>query len=181
MIVHIINKARIKQRSVVITLLDLRNAFGEVHHNLISEVLCYLHVPKQDQALIFSLCENFHASIITDEHTTPSIPVRIGVLQGDCFSPLLFNMCFNTFIQYIRQEKYKQFGFSPHDENDRLYHPIHWFQVADDAAIVTTDERENQLLLNCFTTWCQWSRVDKCVAFRLKKFSTPCNFNQTSF
>ena len=42
---HIINKARIKQRSVVITLLDLKNAFGEVHHNLISEVLCYYHVP----------------------------------------------------------------------------------------------------------------------------------------
>ena len=31
----IINKARTKQRSLVITLLDLENAFGEVHHNLI--------------------------------------------------------------------------------------------------------------------------------------------------
>ena len=29
----IINKARTKQRSLVITLLDLKNAFGEVHHN----------------------------------------------------------------------------------------------------------------------------------------------------
>jgi hypothetical protein len=36
---HIINTARIKQRSVVITLLDLKNAFGELHHNLIHEVL----------------------------------------------------------------------------------------------------------------------------------------------
>ena len=87
-------------------------------------------------------------------------------------------MCFNTFIKFIRQEKYKQFGFSPHDENDRLYNPIHWFQFADDAAVVTTDERENQLLLNCFTKWCRWSmmeiRVDKCVAFGLKKFCSFC-------
>ncbi len=29
---NIINKARSKQRSLVITLLDLKNAFGEVHH-----------------------------------------------------------------------------------------------------------------------------------------------------
>ena len=29
----IVNKARTKQRSLVITLLDLKNAFGEVHHN----------------------------------------------------------------------------------------------------------------------------------------------------
>ena len=35
---NIINIARIKQRSLVITLLDLKNAFGEVHHNLIQSV-----------------------------------------------------------------------------------------------------------------------------------------------
>ena len=31
MMVYIINKARLKQRSVVLSLLDLKNAFGEVH------------------------------------------------------------------------------------------------------------------------------------------------------
>ena len=35
----IIDKARIKQRSLIITLLDLKNAFGEVHHTLIPAVL----------------------------------------------------------------------------------------------------------------------------------------------
>ena len=43
--VHIINNAHLKQRSLIITLLDLKNAFGEVHHNLISEVLKYHHIP----------------------------------------------------------------------------------------------------------------------------------------
>ena len=40
-----INTARIKQRSLVITVLDLKNAFGEVHHSLIPEVLKHHHVP----------------------------------------------------------------------------------------------------------------------------------------
>ena len=35
---HIINTTRTKQRSLVITLLDLKNAFGELHHNLISSI-----------------------------------------------------------------------------------------------------------------------------------------------
>jgi hypothetical protein len=35
---HIINTPCIKQSSIVITLLDLKNAFGEVHHKLIYEV-----------------------------------------------------------------------------------------------------------------------------------------------
>jgi len=52
---HIINKARIKQRSVFITLPYLKNAFGEAHHNLISAVLKYHHIPDQIQGLINSL------------------------------------------------------------------------------------------------------------------------------
>ena len=85
-------------------------------------------------------------------------------------------MCFNTFIQFIKQEKYKQLSFSTHDATDRLFTPIHWFQCADDAAVVITDECEHQLLLNCITKWCQWAnmiiRVDKCITFGIKKFSS---------
>ena len=166
MMANIIDKARIKQRSLAITLLDLKNAFGEVHHNLIQEVLAYHHIPAKTKALISSLYTGFHTSVITGDFLTPAIPIRQGVLQGDCLNPLLFNMCFNTFIQFIHQEKYKQLGFSSHDTFDCLSKPVHWCQFADDAVVVTTNERENQLLLNCFTKWCKWSdmviRVDKC-------------------
>ena len=147
-----------------------------MHHNLIQEVLLYHHIPAKTKALISSLYTDFHTSVITDNYLAPAIPVRKGVLQGDCLSPLLFNTCFNTFIQYIHQEKYMQLGFSSHDKLDCLFKPIHWFQFADDAAVVTTNEHENQLLLNCFTKWCTWSdmfiRVDKCVMFGVRKLSS---------
>ena len=108
---NIINQARIKQRSVVITLVDLRNAFGEVHHNLIQSVLDYHHIPKHVSDIIKSLYTDFHTAIITSDFSTPFIQVGRGVLQGDCLSPLLFNMCFNTSIQHIKTDKYRQFGF----------------------------------------------------------------------
>ena len=38
---HIINNSRKQQQSVTITLIDLENAFGEVHHSLIQSVLRY--------------------------------------------------------------------------------------------------------------------------------------------
>ncbi len=167
---NIINKARSKQRSLVITLLDLKNAFGEVHHNLITSVLDYHHIPDHIKVIISNLYTDFKTSIITSSFQTPFIPVRRGVLQGDCLSPLLFNMCFNTFIQHIKAEKYRQFGFS-----FRLINPVHWFQFADDAAVVTTQESENQHLLNRFSVWCQWSnmfiRVEKCSTFGIRKAS----------
>ncbi len=80
-------------------------------------------------------------------------------------------MCYNTFIQHIKAEKYRQFGFS-----FKLLNPIHWFQFADDAAVITSQESENQHLLNRFSIWCQWSdmiiRVDKCSTFGIKKAIT---------
>ena len=57
-----------------------------------------------------------------------------------------------------------------------MFQPVHWFQFADDAAVINSGEKENQILLNCFTRWCQWAnfviRVDKCVTFGVKKYST---------
>ena len=101
---HIINKARIKKRSLIITL-DLKNASGEVHHNLIYEVLKYHHIPDHIKNLIVSLYTDFQTSIITDQLSTPFITVGRGVLQGDCPSPLLFNMSFNALIQHIKTEQ----------------------------------------------------------------------------
>ena len=170
---HIINTARIKQRSVVITLLDLKNAFGEVHHNLIYEVLEYHHIPNHIKNLVSSLYTDFQTSIITEQFNTPFITVGRGVLQGDSLSPLLFNMSFNTFIQHIKSEKYRQLGFWKLGEIGIPCNPIHWFQFADDAAVISSQEKENQLLLNRFTIWCQWAnmiiRVDKCSTFGIKK------------
>ncbi|CAB3986396.1 Hypothetical predicted protein [Paramuricea clavata] len=80
-------------------------------------------------------------------------------------------MCFNTFIQHIKAEKYHQVGFS-----FKLLNPVHLFQFADDAAVITGQESENQHLLNRFSIWCQWSnmiiRVDKCSTFGIKKAIT---------
>ena len=140
-----INKARIKQRSLVITILDLKNAFGEVHHNLIQSVLEYHHVPHHIKNVIASLYTDFKTSVITSKFRTPFITVGRGALQGDCPSPLLFNMCLNTFIQHIKADKYRQFGFT-----FNFFNPIHWFQFADDAAVITGQDFENQHLKPLF-------------------------------
>jgi len=50
-----INNTRTKQRSLFITLLDLKTAFGEVHHYLVQEVLSYHHIPKHAKTITVSL------------------------------------------------------------------------------------------------------------------------------
>ena len=98
------------------------------------------------------------------------------MLQGDSLSPLLFNMSFNTFIQHIQSEKYTQLGFWNLNKIGISFNPMHWFQFADDAVVITSEEKHNQILLNCFSIWCQWAnmkiRVDKCSTFGIQKHST---------
>ena len=169
---NIINHARNKQMSVTITLIDLRNAFGEVNHQLIRTVFKYHHVPEEICDLVSILYTDFNIAIITKKFITCYIPVGKGVLQGDSFSPLIFNMLVNTFVQCISAEQYTNFGYRAF----KNFVPRNWFQFADDAASVTSLEYENQILLNVFSRWCRWAdmivRVDKCHSFGIKKKGT---------
>ena len=103
---HIIDDARRHQRSVVITLLDLRNAFGEVSHKLISKSLEIHNIPPSIINLVENIYKHANVSIGVNRLASDKIKVQKGVLQGDPCSPLLFNICFNTLIRTIAQDKF---------------------------------------------------------------------------
>ena len=106
---------------------------------------------------------------------THKIPVGRGVLQGDSLSPLLFNLCFNTLMVTVKSERLKCLGYV----YDTLSGPRQWLQFADDTAIVTSLESDNQLLLNLFTKWVIWAdlkvRIDKCHTFGIRKTASRSN------
>lgn len=102
---YVINQARLKQRSVCISLIDLRNAFGEVHHSLIKEVLKFHHLPPDMSGFITSLYDGFTISVATEQFITRPIEVQRGVLQVDSLSSLLFNMCFSTLMKSVNKKK----------------------------------------------------------------------------
>ena len=77
------------------------------------------------------------------------------MLQGNCLSTLIFKLCFSTFIQFIKEEKYKQLGFSQFNEIDCFFHFVHLFKFVDAIAVIIANESLNQLLLHCFSRWCQ--------------------------
>ena len=167
-----IRDAKLKQKSIVITLLDLKNAFGEVQHNLIHTILKYHHVPDSFTSIVKNLYDGFHTSITTKDYATPFLRIEKGVLQGDCLSPLLFNLCMNSFIQSIKTREFEQLSY----RSSKLLMPRHWLQFADDAVAVSATEFENQTLVNAFCRWCNWAKMtirpDKCHSFAMKKFKT---------
>ena len=73
---------RIKLHGCVITLLDLKNAFGEVNHNLLVQTLKVHRVPDNIINLITSLYTDYTISITTDTFMTSSIKLQTGVQRG---------------------------------------------------------------------------------------------------
>ena len=129
---YAINQARLKQKSLVITLINLKNAFGEVNHNLIRNVLQFHHLPPEIAYIIMEIYNDFHISIASDNYITSPIPVKRGVLQGDSLSPLLFNLCFNTLMLTVNQEKLKCMGYI----FGNTLSPKNWMQFADDTPLL---------------------------------------------
>ena len=169
---HMIKQAKSKQRSMVVTLLDLKNAFGEVHHNIIPVVPKHHHVLEEIVNIVKSLYVQLHTTVTTSRFSMEFFPVSKGVLQGDHLSLLLFNLIYCICVLNSKSDKFQQMGYS----FSKLFTPRHWYQFTDVMAALTVQEYENQILLNAFTTWCTWCNmiihVDKCKIFGVAKIGS---------
>src|SRR6218665_1346615 len=89
---QIILDAKRKSRGLIVTLLDLKNAFGEVHHDLIRASLNYHHLPSICTDIFNSIYHGSSIFVAVKNEWTSQLMVERGVLQGDPCSPLMFNL-----------------------------------------------------------------------------------------
>lgn len=171
LLTHMMREAKRHNRSITITTIDLRNAFGEVDHRLIEASLEEYRIPKSVIQLFANIYNNSGITVAVNSEQTQPVTVNRGVLQGDPCSPLLFNICFNSLMRTICQPKYKHLGYlwgAKDNARERC-----WLQFADDAIIVSSSDKNAQTLLNVFSAWCGWAgmqiRIDKCQSFGMRK------------
>jgi hypothetical protein len=111
MLSFIMNDAKCHQRNLFLSLFALRNAFGEINHNLIRSSLSYHHVPSVFLEIFDSIYNNFTVAISCNGKLTDPILVERGVLQGDPWSPQLFNLCFNSLVKVLDSPSYRKLGY----------------------------------------------------------------------
>lgn len=140
----ILSEAR---RSLAVEWLDLANAYGTVHHSLIQFSLKHYQVPPQFCSILQSLYSDLSESILTPEWSTPSIPLQVGVYQGDPLSVVVFNTVINTMVDTLQQHNHLGYTFS------NSSHQINLLQHADDTCVVANTPAACQQQLDVVDRW----------------------------
>ena len=169
-LLSIINEAHRKHKSLCVAWLDLANAFGSVHHNLVSFSLAHYHAPP----MMINLVSNLYTSLLgifsTSQWTTSPIPLLKGVYQGDPLSVVIFNTVMNTLVDTITKN-HPDLGYSLASSPGKT----NLLQYADDTSLIADGPSSCRTLLSVTNAWLDWSgmkaNVPKCVSLAVRASS----------
>ena len=164
-----LREAKEHKRAIVISWLDLANAYGSVMHNLIQFALNWYHVPSTIQHLIFDYYEKICAKVTTREWSTGFFFFDIGLFQGCVLSSILFDCVFNLLLDFLAPHKDEGYTFK------NIPVTIMHKSYADDLQFSTTTPEGHQRVLDCTMVWLNWTRSmkakpSKCVSLGFRQF-----------
>jgi len=170
MLFEAMREAKDLHRQIVVSWIDLANAYGSVRHNLIQFALNWYHVPLPIQKMIFNYYNKCMAKVVTKEWTSGFFLFDIGLFQGCVLSTILFICVFQLLLDFLRplQEKH---GYGFKTVNIKTLAEAY----ADDLAIQTKDSKSNQIVCDTTNAWLDWTvtmkaKPKKCVSLGLKQF-----------
>jgi hypothetical protein len=161
--------AKMEQRQIVVTWLDLRNAYGSVKHNLIQFALSWFHVPLIIQELIFDYYDKICAQVRTSNWATLFFFFDLGLFQGCVLSCILFNCVFQLLLDLLRPLAEDGYCFKGSSVLN------HTQAFADDISVMTSTCEKNQKALDLLKLFLIWTRtmkenIKKCVSMAMKRF-----------
>ena len=121
-------EAHTKHRSMTVCRLDLANAYGSVHHDLIHFGLQHYNAPTKLRNLVIDLYCGLQGLVTSPDLTSQPIPLKTGIYQGDLFSGIIFNTVICTMADSLKSMQHQ--GYK------------HLLQYADDTRLIS-DGPEN--------------------------------------
>ena len=133
--------ARRNQRNITVCWLDLANAFGSIHQNLITYALWHYHLPGHFIRTIQSLYSGLTAVISSKEWETRPVHLAKGLFQRDPLSSAIFNVI-NLYLDTIASEcSHNGYRFSS------SHHQMPILQYADDTCLTASSKANCQTML----------------------------------
>ena len=146
--------------------LDLANAYGSVHHDLIQFVLQHYHAPQSFLAVISSLYSELSATITSRSWSTKPVPLKVGVYQGDPLSVVIFNTVMMTLVDTLKADQHLGYTFTKSQRSIRV------LQYADDTCLIANGPASCQQFLVAMEKWLHWTgmraKVPKCHSLAIE-------------
>ena len=156
----VIKSAHQQKQSLGIAWLDIANAYGSVHHELIQFSMVHYHAPLEFCWLLQSWYSGLSGVISTDQWLTDIVPLKTGVYQGDPLCVVIFLTVINTLSDTLNTRR--DLGFSLPQSSISINHLLY----ADDACIISSSPVGCQHLLEMVQHWLEWAqlraKVPKC-------------------
>ena len=164
----IMTDSRQRKRNLLLTWLDLRDAFGSVPHHLMLHLMERLGLSGSVLDIVRDIYSHSTIAVRTGrELYTPAIPQNRGVKQGCPLSPIVFNIVHEGLLKYLttNQAGYPIAGYT-----------INFLAYADNVCVMASTKVELQGLLNQCLEFAEWAGL----TFNVKKCGSLCLVNEAS-
>ena len=156
---QLIREAKSEKKNLVVTWLDIANAYGSIPHDVIQRALVEAHVPEKARHLIESYYSDVKIRFTTKSFTTEWQRVEKGIITGCTLSVILFALTMSWLVESAKHTtKGPKTSSGQRQANSRLF--------MDDITGATETVPQHRYLLSDIEkklTWADLSaRAKKC-------------------
>ena len=156
---HLIKEAKERKKNLVITWLDIANAYGSIPHSLILTALHRAHVPEEVCELVKTYYADVRIRFTTADFTTEWQQLEKGIITGCTMSVILFALTMTMLVLSVKGEtKGPKTESGQQQESCRLF--------MDDIASTTETLVQTRYLLDKLTDKLKWAgltvKPEKC-------------------
>lgn len=91
---------KIRKRPLFVAMLDIKNAFGSVAHEAVVKALACSGASQPLVDYVSDLYSDYR-TVLSSRGREKEVVIRRGILQGDCLSPVLFNLVMDHVLKKI--------------------------------------------------------------------------------
>ena len=163
---QLIREAKAEKKNLVITWLDVANAYGSIPHSLIQTALQRAHVPEDMCNLVKDYYSTARIRFTTNKFTTEWQQVEKGIITGCTLSVILFALTMTMLVMSVKNEtKGPKTTSGQQQECCRLF--------MDDIATSTETTVQTRHLLNKLIDKLKWANLmvkpEKCRTMVIKR------------
>ena len=170
LVTSVLEDARLASRDVTLTYVDFSSAFNTVPHGGLMRVMKDLGFPEDARAVVAALYDGAATEVATPYGKTGVLPILTGTIQGDCLSPLLWNIFMEPLLRWLDSGG-RGYRFATSDET------VSAGAYADDLVLTTNNRAEARAQMAKVAAFAAWSglrvNLKKCAHTALVAGAAP--------